>query len=126
MSSTERGAIAALAVLQGVLLLALFTQTPPHPPLSVPPFALGPFLAASLAVCVAALYAGTRRSAFWLGSAACALALVSFGPQKYFDPKFGEIWPAVIAGQVAIAAFAARCAQEWRSRVDTNARQVSS
>ena len=31
-------------------------------------------------------------------------ALLSFGPQKYFDAQFHLIWPAVIAGQVASAA----------------------
>jgi hypothetical protein len=31
-------------------------------------------------------------------------ALLSFGPQKYFDAQFHLIWPAVIAGQAASAA----------------------
>lgn len=29
------------------------------------------------------------------------MALISFGPQKYFDAQFGLIWPAVILGQLA-------------------------
>ncbi len=34
------------------------------------------------------------------------MAAISFGPQKYFDAQFGPIWPAVIAGQVAIVTIA--------------------
>ena len=56
-----RAALAILIVLQLIMLAALFAQTPPHPPVAVTPFALGPFLESSLAIAVA-----------W--------ALVSFGP----------------------------------------------
>ena len=47
-------AIMVLVVLTSVMLLAMFTRTEPHPPLEVAPFALAPFLAASLAIGVAA------------------------------------------------------------------------
>ena len=33
---------------------------------------------------------------------AALMALVSFGPQKYFDVQFGLIWPAVILAQLAV------------------------
>ena len=33
---------------------------------------------------------------------AALLAAVSYGPQKWFDPAFGGIWPAVIVAQAAI------------------------
>jgi len=36
------------------------------------------------------------------------MALISFGPQKYFDPELAAIWPAVLAGQVAVAAILVR------------------
>lgn len=32
---------------------------------------------------------------------AALMALVSFGPQKYFDAQFDLIYPAVILGQIA-------------------------
>lgn len=89
-----------LLVITGVMLLALVTRTPPHPPLEVPPFALGPFLGASLAIGAAALDL-IRRDARH-GTALAVLfaltALVSFGPQKYADPAISRIWPAVIIG----------------------------
>jgi hypothetical protein len=36
-----------------------------------------------------------------LAGLAAVAALVSFGPQKFLDPQFALIWPAVLAGQVA-------------------------
>lgn len=99
-----REAIVALLVLTGVMLLSLFTRTAPHPPLEVAPFALAPFLGASLAIGAVALQAdraGHRyRAAFALLFA--ATALVSFGPQKFFDPALSRIWPAVITAQAAV------------------------
>ncbi len=97
-------AIIALLVLTGVMLLAMYSRTMPHPPLEVPPFALGPYLGASLAVGAAALHL-VRQGARYGGLLAllfALLALVSFGPQKYFDPAFSRIWPAVLVAQVAV------------------------
>jgi len=96
-------AIMVLLTLTGVMLLALFSRTMPHPPLEVPPFAIAPFLGASLAIGVAALHLVSRGARFGTGLAVlfALTALVSFGPQKYFDPSFSRIWPAVITGQVA-------------------------
>ena len=98
-------AIAALLVLTGAMLLAMFTRTEPHPPLEVEPFALGPFLAASLATGAAAYGLAIRGTRFAMAIAFlfALTALVSYGPQKYVDPAFAKIWPAVIVAQVAIA-----------------------
>lgn len=104
-------AIVVLLALTGVMLLALFSRTVPHPPLEVPPFALGPFLGASLAIGAAAFhllgqgarYGGTLAVLFAL------TALVSFGPQKYFDPAFSRIWPAVITAQIAVIVILTWC-----------------
>lgn len=99
-------AIAVLLTLTGVMLLALFSRTVPHPPLEVPPFALGPFLGASLAIGVAAFHL-LRQGARYGGTLAVLFAftaLVSFGPQKYVDPEFSRIWPAVITAQIAVIA----------------------
>ena len=102
-------AIVVLLVLTGVMLLALFSRTAPHPPLEVPPFALGPFLGASLSIGAAAFY--LLRQGVRHGSTLAVLfaltALVSFGPQKYFDPEFSLIWPAVITAQFAVIAILA-------------------
>ena len=99
-------ALSALLVLQLTMLGALFTQTAPHPPLTVPPFAIAPFLGASMAIAVAAMLLGatTTRSGVITTLAAALLSLVSFGPQKWFDPSIPLIWPAVLLGQLAAAA----------------------
>ena len=98
-------AIVALLVLASTMLLAMFTRTEPHPPLEVEPFALGPFLAASLALGAGAYVLVVRgmRFAMALALLFALTALVSYGPQKYVDPAFPGIWPAVIVAQVAIA-----------------------
>lgn len=100
------GAVLALLVLTSVMLLALFSRTPPHPPIEVAPFALAPFLGASLAIGMAALWLARHRAGAWLALAFAATALVSYGPQKYFDPAFSRIWPAVLLAQAAVAVVA--------------------
>jgi len=103
-STALQAATLVLLMLTGVMLLALMTRTAPHPPFEVAPFALGPFLGASLAIGAAAFH--LERSGTLAGLALAVLfaitALVSFGPQKYFDPGFSRIWPAVITAQGAI------------------------
>lgn len=103
-------AIMVLLVLTGTMLFALFTRTEPHPPLEVEPFALGPFLAASLATGAAAygLMVRGMRFATTIALLFALTALVSYGPQKYVDPAFPKIWPAVIVGQFAIAVILGR------------------
>ena len=94
-------AIVALLMLTGTMLLAMFTRTEPHPPLVVDPFALGPFLAASLAIGAAAYCLVVRGMRFAMATALvfALTALVSYGPQKYVDPALPQIWPAVIVAQ---------------------------
>lgn len=46
------------------MLLAMFTRTGPHPPLEVEPIALGPFLAASLAIGAAAYVLAARGAPY--------------------------------------------------------------
>ena len=108
--SYAAAAMAALLVLTGTMLLAMFTRTEPHPPLEVDPFALGPFLAASLAIGAAAHGLTVRGMRFAMAAAVlfALTALVSYGPQKYVDPAFPKIWPAVIVAQVAIAVIVGR------------------
>ena len=103
-------AIMALVVLTSVMLLAMFTRTEPHPPFEVAPFALAPFLAASLAIGVAAHVLITSGARFAIATALlfALTALVSYGPQKYFDPALPRIWPAVVVAQVAIVVIVTR------------------
>jgi len=98
--------IVVLLVLTSVMLLALFTRTPPHPPLEIPLFALAPFLGTSLAIGAAALWLVRRASGTWLALLFAATALISFGPHKLFDPAFALIWPAVLLAQAAVGAIA--------------------
>ena len=106
-TASTRAATLTLLVLTGVMLLALFSRTAPHPPLEVAPFALGPFLGASLAIGGAALHlasgpGGGGRAGRVLVLTFVVTALVSFGPQKLVDPAFRLIWPAVLTAQAAI------------------------
>lgn len=99
----SQAALGALVVLQITMLAALFSGTPPHPPLVIVPFALGPFLGASIAVAIAAMVLQFIPSRLASVSAvvAVALALVSLGPQKWIDPNISQIWPAILVGQFA-------------------------
>lgn len=119
-----RAALATLIVLQGVMLASLYAGVQPHPPATTPLFGIGPFLGAALSAAVAALILGPLRGhagPAMAGLAAMA-ALVSFGPQKYLDPQFPLIWPAVLAGQVAagflLVALAARLPAIIRGKAD--------
>ena len=113
-----RSALCVLLTLTAVMLAALFSQTAPHPPLEVTPFALGPFLGASMAIGFGALM--TLRDEPTWGAVLAALfavtALVSFGPQKYFDPAFSRIWPAVITAQIAAIVIFAQSYQALKAR----------
>ena len=104
--TTHNGPAAALAtliILQLVMLFALFTQTGPHPPNAVAPFAIAPFLSVSLSVAVMAILFGATNTSAGSATAVIAalLALVSYGPQKWIDPGIAQIWPAVLAGEIA-------------------------
>lgn len=105
---TRTTALGTLIVLQLTMLFALFFKLPPHPPEVIPLGGMAPFLGASLSAACAALVFGGRGTAgtvFIL--LACALAAVSYGPQKYLDPAIGLVWPAVVTAQIAIVALIA-------------------
>jgi len=101
----DRAALLVLGILQGLMLAALYTRTPPHPPFEIALFALGPFLSAAIALCAAALaLGGTDTRAGRVTSMIAALAsVVSFGPHKWFAESFVQIWPAVVLAQAACA-----------------------
>ena len=94
-----------LLVLTGSMWLAMSTRTAPHPPLDGTPFALGPFLAASLAIGTAAHVLVARGASYAMAIASLfALAPpVSCEPQEYVDAAISRTWPAVIVAQIAIA-----------------------
>jgi hypothetical protein len=98
-----RAALATLIVLQGIMLASLYAGVQPHPPATTLLFGIAPFLGAALSAAVAALIVGPMRGRAGpaMAGLAAVAALVSFGPQKYLDPQFPLIWPAVLAGQVA-------------------------
>lgn len=96
-------ALGTLILLQGVMLFALFTKTAPHPPEVIPLGGMAPFLAFALSAAMAALVIGVQSTeGRVLGLVAAAAALVSYGPQKYFDAAFPLVWPAVITAQIAV------------------------
>ena len=99
-------ALSALIILQLTMLGALFAQSVPHPPATIPLFGIAPFLAAALSAAAAAIIIGPLETAAGrvLSVLAALMALLSYGPQKYLDAQFALIWPAVIAGQIAAVA----------------------
>lgn len=103
--SNSRASLLLLGMLQLLMLLALMARLPPHPPEATPLFAMGPFLAASISLAfAAALIHGHPGALAPLAAGLAALAsLVSYGPQKWTDPAFNQIWPAVLLGQIAAA-----------------------
>lgn len=112
-----RAALAVLITLQVLMLGSLFAGVAPHPPVAIKPFALAPFLSASIATTLAAVIMAERaRAGSVLSGLAVLMALVSFGPHKYVDPAFALIWPAVIAAQVASAVIIYRVYLAFRVR----------
>ena len=105
-SRSISAALSVLIILQLVMLGALYTQVPPHPPTKIPLFAIAPFLAVALATAAAALIVGpvASRPGKALSLLAALMAMLSFGPQKYLDPQFPLIWPAVLTAQIAVIA----------------------
>lgn len=122
MQTSDRSLAAGLAtliILQLIMLGALYAGVPPHPPQSTPLFAMAPFLAAAIATAAAALIVGANSGATGRGLSllAAIMALASFGPQKYFDPQFAAIWPAVIAAQIAVLSMLTKIATNLRRAV---------
>lgn len=108
-------AITALVILQLVMLGALYAGVPPHPPAVIPLFAIAPFLAVALATAAAALITGPLESKLGraLSLLAALMAMLSFGPQKYLDPQFPLIWPAVLSAQVAAIVIVVLVLRGW-------------
>ncbi len=113
-----RAALITLIVLQATMLGALYTQTAPHPPATIPISGMGPFLGAALSAAAAALVLGPTgsRSGLVASGLAAALALFSFGPQKWLDPAIGGVWPAVLTAQIAVVVLAMRMLRAVRHR----------
>ncbi|MCI5096126.1 MAG: hypothetical protein MRY77_07430 [Rhodobacteraceae bacterium] len=106
MPHSDRHALAALTtliLLQIIMLSALYARVPPHPPEATPLFGIAPFIGASVSIALGAIIVQplTTTAGRSLSLLAAAMALVSFGPQKYLDAQFTLIWPAVILGQLA-------------------------
>lgn len=106
MEKSNRHVIAALAtliLLQGIMLSALYAGIRPHPPVATPLFGIAPFIGAAMSVALAAIIVQplNSREGRILSVIAALMALISFGPQKYFDAQFGLIYPAVLLGQFA-------------------------
>jgi hypothetical protein len=106
MERSTRHVIAALAtliLLQGIMLSALYAGIRPHPPVTTPLFGIAPFIGAAMSVALAAIIVQplSSREGRILSVIAALMALISFGPQKYFDIQFGLIYPAVLLGQFA-------------------------
>jgi len=121
-------ALTTLIVLQLIMLSALYAGIKPHPPIATPLFGIAPFLGASIGIALWAaivqpLASTAGRS---LSVLAALFALVSFGPQKYFDPQFALIWPAVLFGQVSALVIFANVAGAIRARSEASAASSAS
>jgi hypothetical protein len=105
MTQTTKALDAAclmLALIQAVMLASLWFGVAPHPPRAIPLFAMAPFLAVSIGTALCARVLITDMAGRVLAGLAAAMALLSFGPQKYVDPAFGEIWIAVVTAQLCV------------------------
>ncbi|WP_371225102.1 hypothetical protein [Roseovarius sp. 2305UL8-3] len=103
-SHTIETACTMLAVVQGAMLASLYFGVEPHPPRTIPLFAMPPFLAVSIGLALCAIRLSTLRAGRVFAGLSAVCALLSFGPQKYFDAAFPDIWIAVIASQLAVLA----------------------
>ncbi|MCZ4272356.1 hypothetical protein [Maritalea porphyrae] len=103
MISYVKPSLIMLIVLQLTMIFSLFFKVPPHPPIAIPISGIGPLIGVSIGVALMAILIDPAkdRVARILSVIAVALALISYGPQKYIDPQFPLIWPAVIAAQLA-------------------------
>ncbi|MEM9330792.1 MAG: hypothetical protein AAGA53_05670 [Pseudomonadota bacterium] len=129
MKHSERqvyAALSTLVMLQMIMLGSLFAGIKPHPPALTPLFAIAPFLAVSVSTAISAMIVQplNNRTGQILSTLACLMALISFGPQKYFDAQFGLIWPAVMLGQGAALIVFLHLLRAHRSK-SQNTRTVS-
>ncbi|MFY2823374.1 hypothetical protein [Ruegeria sp. MALMAid1280] len=129
MEQSNRHVIAALAtliLLQGIMLSALYAGIRPHPPIATPLFGIAPFLGAAMSVALGAIIVQPldSRAGRILSALAAIMALVSFGPQKYFDAQFSLIYPAVLLGQFAAVVIFASVVSAARQHRELEAEQV--
>lgn len=116
-TETRTAALGALIILQLTMLAALLFKLPPHPPEVIPLGGMAPVIGVSLCAAFAALvFRGEGHSGRALTLCACLLAAISYGPQKYFDPAFSLVWPAVITAQIAIIALMASIGRDLFAR----------
>lgn len=96
-------ALTTLILVQLIMLTSLFAGLAPHPPRAIPFFAMAPFLSVAIAIAASAMIIGplNGRTGKAISILAALCALLSYGPQKWIDPAIGEIWPAVLAGEIA-------------------------
>ena len=101
----QTAALGTLIILQLTMLGALFFKVPPHPPEIIPIGGMAPMVGAALCAAFAALvFKGEGTVGKLMIILTCLLSAISYGPQKFFDPAFPLVWPAVIAGQIAVLA----------------------
>jgi hypothetical protein len=95
--------LVSLVILQLIMVFSLFAKVPPHPPETIPISGIGPLIGVSISLALSAILVGPTKDRVGrvLSVFAVTLALLSYGPQKYFDPQFPLIWPAVICAQIA-------------------------
>ncbi|GAB5509970.1 MAG: hypothetical protein Rhims3KO_13710 [Hyphomicrobiales bacterium] len=105
-SRLPHAALGTLIILQLVMLASLFAGLAPHPPRAIPFFAMAPFLGVSMAIAASAMIVQPLAGKLGrtLSALAALCALISYGPQKWMDPAIAEIWPAVLAGEIAAIA----------------------
>ncbi len=125
MTDTDRqifAALTTLVLLQLIMLSALYAGVKPHPPTSTPLFGIAPFLGASVSIAISAMVLQPLATTMGrsLSLLAALMALISFGPQKYFDAQFSLIWPAVVMGQFAAAVIFVRIFRAAREGVATS------
>lgn len=129
MTQSTRHVMAALTtliLLQGIMLSALYAGIGPHPPVTTPLFGIAPFIGAAMSIALAAIIVqplGSREGRI-LSVIAALMALISFGPQKYFDPQFGLIYPAVLLGQCAALVIFASVVKVVRPEQNMSAEQA--
>jgi hypothetical protein len=79
---------------------------------------MGPYLGATIALCVAAFMLGAEKTTLGriVSYVEVVFAIIAFGPQKWWDPAFPKIWPALLLAQVAIVGVIWSC---WRAKLDS-------
>lgn len=116
-------ALTALTLVQLIMLTSLFADLAPHPPRTIPFFAMAPFLSVAIAIAASAMIIGplNGRTGKAMSILAALCALLSYGPQKWIDPAIGEIWPAVLTGEIAAFGLFILVFQRGTSRTETAA-----